>query len=260
MGRAVEQQQGGCCSEKKKKLRKGLWSPEEDERLATHIARFGVSCWSSVPDLAGLQRCGKSCRLRWMNYLRPDLKRGRFSHHEEELILALHDKLGNSWSQIAARLPGRSDNEIKNFWNARLRKKLRQTESSSSATTAAGAAATGHRRGEADRSRPPPPASFNTFSHDDRTTPAPAAHIAAAAAVEAPAAMTTTGGAVGGGVLVDNSGGHRDAVAEAARGHVGSGDDDGFLAVLLGEYYLDAGGHGDGFSFLGGGGGGHVFS
>lgn len=71
--------------------------------------------------------------------------------------------------------------------------------------------------------------------------------------------MTTTGAVVG-GVLVDNSGGHRDAVAEAARGHVGGGDDDGFLAVLLGEYYLDAGGHGDGFSFLGGGGGGHVFS
>ncbi|KAF0920355.1 hypothetical protein E2562_034818 [Oryza meyeriana var. granulata] len=251
MGRPVmppppSQQHGGCCSEKKKKLRKGLWSPEEDERLATHIARFGVSCWSSVPDLAGLQRCGKSCRLRWMNYLRPDLKRGRFSQQEEELILALHDKLGNSWSQIAARLPGRSDNEIKNFWNARLRKKLRQTESSSTA-----AAATGHRRGEADWSRQPP-AAFNTFSHDDRPTPAAATHIAAATVVEAPAATSTGGGAV----LVDNAG-HRDAAAETARGHVGGSDDDSFLAVLLGEYYLD-GGHGDGFSFLGGG--GHVFS
>uniref|UniRef100_J3KWR5 Uncharacterized protein n=1 Tax=Oryza brachyantha TaxID=4533 RepID=J3KWR5_ORYBR len=259
MGRLVVQQQQqqrrlqeeGCCSEKKKKLRKGLWSPEEDERLATHIARFGVSCWSSVPDLAGLQRCGKSCRLRWMNYLRPDLKRGRFSQQEEALILALHDKLGNSWSQIAARLPGRSDNEIKNFWNARLRKKLRQTESSSST-----AAAAGPRRGETDRSRQPPPEAFNTFSHrsahNDRPTPAAAAHIAAAAVVEAPAATA-------GAVLAENAGDRDAGAAEVARGHVGGGggDDDGFLAGLLGGDYLD-GGHGDGFSFLGGG--GHVFS
>ncbi|KAG8053338.1 hypothetical protein GUJ93_ZPchr0001g29464 [Zizania palustris] len=260
MGRPVVQQQQqlqGCCSEKKKKLRKGLWSPEEDERLATYIAHFGVSCWSSVPDLAGLQRCGKSCRLRWMNYLRPDLKRGHFSQQEEEIILALHDKLGNSWSQIAARLPGRSDNEIKNFWNARLRKKLRQTKESS--TTAA---ASRRRGAEADR-RPPATAS-NTFpyrsadsAHEDRPSPTPAAHIAASTAVvaEAPAARTTCDA-----VLIDA--GHRDAAAEAAQVH--GGDDDGFLAVmvddeaslLLGEYFLDGGGH-DGFSFWGGS---HLFS
>ncbi|KAK3138111.1 hypothetical protein QOZ80_5AG0364630 [Eleusine coracana subsp. coracana] len=108
------------------KLRKGLWSPEEDEKLYNHIIRHGVGCWSSVPKLAGLQRCGKSCRLRWINYLRPDLKRGSFSQQEEDLILALHEILGNRWSQIASHLPGRTDNEIKNFWNSSLKKKLRQ--------------------------------------------------------------------------------------------------------------------------------------
>ncbi|TKW26109.1 hypothetical protein SEVIR_3G164600v4 [Setaria viridis] len=108
------------------KLRKGLWSPEEDEKLYNHIIRHGVGCWSSVPKLAGLQRCGKSCRLRWINYLRPDLKRGSFSQQEEDLIVALHEILGNRWSQIASHLPGRTDNEIKNFWNSCLKKKLRQ--------------------------------------------------------------------------------------------------------------------------------------
>ena len=131
-----------CCH--KKKLRRGLWSPEEDEKLMNHIAKYGHGCWSSVPKLAGitsclylhiarpatlliehssvallyssrlkilvigalcfgcwalcspgLERCGKSCRLRWINYLRPDLKRGTFSQEEEDLIIHLHSLLGN---------------------------------------------------------------------------------------------------------------------------------------------------------------------
>jgi len=113
-----------CCY--KQKLRKGLWSPEEDEKLMNHITKHGHGCWSTVPKLAGLQRCGKSCRLRWINYLRPDLKRGAFSQEEEDLIIELHAVLGNRWSQIATRLPGRTDNEIKNLWNSSIKKKLRQ--------------------------------------------------------------------------------------------------------------------------------------
>ncbi|OIW13020.1 hypothetical protein TanjilG_15469 [Lupinus angustifolius] len=114
-----------CCY--KEKLRKGLWSPEEDVKLVNHITKHGHGCWSSVPKQAGLQRCGKSCRLRWLNYLRPDLKRGTFSQEEENLILELHAVLGNRWSQIAAQLPGRTDNEIKNLWNSCLKKRLRQS-------------------------------------------------------------------------------------------------------------------------------------
>ncbi|KAL6884613.1 hypothetical protein ACP4OV_010549 [Aristida adscensionis] len=122
MGR--EASAAGCAV--RPKLRRGLWSPEEDEKLYNHIIRYGVGCWSSVPKLAGLERCGKSCRLRWINYLRPDLKRGSFSQQEEDLIISLHKILGNRWSQIASQLPGRTDNEIKNFWNSCLKKKLRQ--------------------------------------------------------------------------------------------------------------------------------------
>uniref|UniRef100_A0A7N0RJI5 Uncharacterized protein n=1 Tax=Kalanchoe fedtschenkoi TaxID=63787 RepID=A0A7N0RJI5_KALFE len=111
------------------KLRKGLWSPEEDDKLINYMLRNGQGCWSDVARSAGLQRCGKSCRLRWINYLRPDLKRGAFSPQEEELIVQLHSLLGNRWSQIAARLPGRTDNEIKNFWNSTIKKRLKNATS-----------------------------------------------------------------------------------------------------------------------------------
>ncbi|OMO80800.1 hypothetical protein COLO4_23934 [Corchorus olitorius] len=77
------------------KVRKGLWSPEEDEKLMKYMLSNGQGCWSDIARNAGLQRCGKSCRLRWINYLRPDLKRGSFSPQEEHLILHLHSILGN---------------------------------------------------------------------------------------------------------------------------------------------------------------------
>ncbi|XP_052140568.1 myb-related protein Hv33-like [Oryza glaberrima] len=111
---------GGAAEEKE---RKGLWSPEEDERLYTHITHRGVSTWSSVAQLAGLRRSGKSCRLRWMNYLRPDLKKEPISDREAETIISLQKLLGNRWSVIAAKMPGRTDNEIKNYWNSRIRKR-----------------------------------------------------------------------------------------------------------------------------------------
>ncbi|XP_057537946.1 transcription factor MYB102-like [Amaranthus tricolor] len=116
MGRAP------CCD--KNGLKKGPWTPEEDQKLVDYIQKHGYGNWRTLPKNAGLQRCGKSCRLRWTNYLRPDIKRGRFSFEEEETIIQLHSILGNKWSAIAARLPGRTDNEIKNYWNTHIRKRL----------------------------------------------------------------------------------------------------------------------------------------
>lgn len=87
MGRAP------CCD--KNGLKKGPWTPEEDHKLTTYIQLHGPGNWRNLPKNAGLQRCGKSCRLRWTNYLRPDIKRGRFSFEEEETIIQLHSILGN---------------------------------------------------------------------------------------------------------------------------------------------------------------------
>nr|QGP73763.1 Myb-related protein 308 [Sedum alfredii] len=111
-----------CCE--KAHTNKGAWTREEDDRLISYIRANGEGCWRSLPKAAGLLRCGKSCRLRWINYLRPDLKRGNFTQEEDELIIKLHSLLGNKWSVIAGRLSGRTDNEIKNYWNTHIRRKL----------------------------------------------------------------------------------------------------------------------------------------
>ncbi|KAI4311099.1 hypothetical protein MLD38_036024 [Melastoma candidum] len=110
-----------CCE--KIGLRKGRWTREEDEILTRYIQVHGEGSWRSLPKNAGLLRCGKSCRLRWINYLRADLKRGNITPEEHRLILRLHSSLGNRWSLIAGHLPGRTDNEIKNYWNTHVSKR-----------------------------------------------------------------------------------------------------------------------------------------
>jgi myb proto-oncogene protein len=80
----------------------------------------------SFHDRAGLKRTGKSCRLRWLNYLRPDVRRGNITAEEQLLILELHSRWGNRWSKIAQHLPGRTDNEIKNYWRTRVQKHAKQ--------------------------------------------------------------------------------------------------------------------------------------
>ncbi|KAJ6814005.1 myb-related protein Zm1-like [Iris pallida] len=122
-----------CCE--KVGLNKGSWTPEEDVRLVAYIRKHGHANWRALPKQAGLLRCGKSCRLRWINYLRPDIKRGNFSREEEDTIIRLHGALGNKWSKIASCLPGRTDNEIKNVWNTHLKKRLAKTTTTTTDTT-----------------------------------------------------------------------------------------------------------------------------
>ncbi|KAL8172077.1 hypothetical protein V2J09_023881 [Rumex salicifolius] len=134
MGRAP------CCD--KANVKKGPWSPEEDAKLKSYIEQHGTGGnWIALPQKIGLKRCGKSCRLRWLNYLRPNIKHGGFSEEEDRIICSLYGSIGSRWSIIAAQLPGRTDNDIKNYWNTRLKKKLlgkQRKEQNYSSTSSSG--------------------------------------------------------------------------------------------------------------------------
>ncbi|KAJ8763648.1 hypothetical protein K2173_003120 [Erythroxylum novogranatense] len=107
-------------------LKKGPWTAEEDAVLVEYVRKQGEGNWNAVQRHSGLARCGKSCRLRWANHLKPNLKKGAFSPEEERLIVELHAKVGNKWARMASLLPGRTDNEIKNYWNTRVKRHQRQ--------------------------------------------------------------------------------------------------------------------------------------
>ncbi|KAF5481738.1 hypothetical protein F2P56_002369 [Juglans regia] len=163
-----------CCA--KEGLNKGAWTSQEDDILIEYLRINGEGKWRNLPQNAGLKRCGKSCRLRWLNYLRPDIKRGNIGPDEEDLIIRLHKLLGNRWSLIAGRLPGRTDNEIKNYWNTNLGKKVQNHQIST--TVSIPPKLSGH----SDENNFPPPAVSTTpmlsgYTDENNFNPVPTINL-----------------------------------------------------------------------------------
>ncbi|XP_048533447.1 transcription factor MYB87-like [Triticum urartu] len=115
-------------------VKKGKWSREEDDLLKKHIEKYGIGrSWQALAETLGLQRCGRGCRARWLNYLRPGLKHGNFTPAEESIICEMYSKRGSCWSVIAAQLPGRTDLAVKNYWNGTISKRFHWASSAAAA-------------------------------------------------------------------------------------------------------------------------------
>ncbi|KAL1540083.1 transcription factor DUO1-like [Salvia divinorum] len=117
-------------------MKKGPWKFEEDQVLISHVKKYGPRDWSSIRSKGLLRRTGKSCRLRWVNKLRPHLKTGlKFSPEEERTVIDLQAQFGNKWAKIATHLAGRTDNDVKNFWSSRQKRLARILPSSTASSS-----------------------------------------------------------------------------------------------------------------------------
>ncbi|OIW13092.1 hypothetical protein TanjilG_08125 [Lupinus angustifolius] len=100
---------------------KGKWTPEEDRVLIESVRRFGLKRWSRIAKLLN-GRVGKQCRERWFNHLRPNIRKDSWSEEEDLILIEAHKNVGNKWAEIAKRLIGRTENTVKNHWNATKRR------------------------------------------------------------------------------------------------------------------------------------------
>ncbi|XP_042512727.1 myb-related protein MYBAS1-like isoform X2 [Macadamia integrifolia] len=116
--------------------RKGPWTEQEDLQLMCFVGLFGDRRWDFIAKVSGSLVEGVMYYYYYYYYYSTSyyfekkislgLKRGRMTPQEERLVLELHSQWGNRWSRIARRLPGRTDNEIKNYWRTHMRKKAQE--------------------------------------------------------------------------------------------------------------------------------------
>lgn len=97
------------------------WTKEEDKRLTDIMKKYkNARDWEPIAKEHNRGRTAKECHERWIRYLKPGVRKGQWTDHEDAIVMEVVENSTEQpftrWSDLAQRLPGRVGKQIRDRW------------------------------------------------------------------------------------------------------------------------------------------------